>query len=584
MKKCTLLIFSAWFFTLNSLAQTVTLAFTGRDAANNHVETEFILVTNHTKNWQEFLFWPDTVLTIQNATGVHDGGWGNAHSLQLSPNSPNPFNGTTDVNLILAEAGSVTLEIADVGGHLVCKKEHSLNPGLHQFRVSLARAGTYVMSARQEGKVSSIKMVCNHSGSASSIEYSGADEVASGEMPSTKSFTRGVVARPYEIGDQMELSAAAIINGVEVESQHLNVALVDSQTYVLQFFSLQLHTPTVITASVTDITGNSAVCGGVVTNAGSDSVTARGVCIGLTPSPTIAGRHTVDGQGVGTFSTQVTGLSPNLTYYVRAYAVSSVGIAYGDDQSFVIPVNPNGDARSCLDAPVLVDVDGNVYNTVQIGEHCWMRENLRTTRYADGTSIPQGETYSLTTAFWYYPMNEPGNKSNYGLLYNWAAVMHGAPGSDANPSGVQGVCPDGWHLPSDAEWTQLHGFVNAQASNVCSGIDGQIGKSLAATVGWDDSGFSDSCVVGNTQYASNNATGFGALPAGFYSFASLLSGESEYGGLGYVTFFWTSTDTYSPYGYYDIFYWGLHTNYALMIHNSFYDNYGEALSVRCVKN
>lgn len=584
MKKNTLLILPAWLLVFNGLAQTATLVFTGRDIANNHVETEFILVTNHTRNWQEILVWPDTVLTIQNATGVHDGGWGNAQPLQLSPNSPNPFNGSTGVNLTLAEAGRVTLEIADAGGRIVCRNEHFLNTGHHQFRVTLGRAGTYVMSAHHDGKVSSIKMVCNRGGNANSIEYSGAEEAAFCEMSPEKSRTRGLVARPFGFGDQMELSAAAIINGVEVESQHLNVALADSQTYVLQFSSLQLRVPTVITASVTDITGNSAVCGGVVTDAGSDSVTSRGVCIGLSPSPTIAERHTVDGQGVGTFATQVTGLSSNLTYYVRAYAVNSVGIAYGDDQSFVIPVNPDGDAHSCPDAPLLVDVDGNVYNTVQIGQQCWMRENLRTTRYADGTSIPQGETYSLTTGLWYYPMNEPENKSNYGLLYNWAAVMHGAAGSDANPSGVQGVCPNGWHVPSDAEWTQFHNYVNAQSPNVCSGIDGQIGKSLAATVGWDDSGLSDSCVVGNTHFATNNATGFGALPAGFYSHSSMLTSGSAYGGLGYVTFFWTSSGVPALYGYNDVYYWGLHANYALMIHNDFYDSDGDAQSVRCVKN
>jgi len=166
---------------------------------------------------------------------------------------------------------------------------------------------------------------------------------------------------------------------------------------------------------------------------------ARGICISLLPNPTLADRHTVDGSGMGTFTSQITGLSSNL---------------------------------------------------------------------------------STTIGYWYYPMNDTAYEANYGLLYNWPAVMHGASGSNANPSGVQGICPDGWHVPSDAECTQLLNYVNSQSQNVCGGIDNQIGRSLAATVGWDLSGL-DTCTVGNPNLSANNATGFGALPAGFYSISSV---------------------------------------------------------------
>lgn len=105
------------------------------------------------------------------------------------------------------------------------------------------------------------------------------------------------------------------------------------------------------------------------------------------------------------------------------------------------------------------DIDGNKYDAVKIGNQVWMASNLRTTRYADGTAIPLGEigTYSFTEPYHYvsgsYGSNEENmvNVSTYGLLYNWKAVMWNWSSSNTNPSGVQGICPTGWHVPSDAE-------------------------------------------------------------------------------------------------------------------------------------
>ena len=163
----------------------------------------------------------------------------------------------------------------------------------------------------------------------------------------------------------------------------------------------------------------------------------------------------------------------------------------------------------------MTDIDGNVYNTVMLGTQCWMKENLRTTKYADGTSISQGSSTSTTVAYWYYPDNDASNKTTYGLLYNWKAVMRNSSSSSSNPSGVQGVCPTGWHVPSDAEWTQLTDYVSSQSEYVC-GSDNMytyIAKALAGTTGWSSS--TNTCAVGNTP-SQNNSTGFGALPAGRY--------------------------------------------------------------------
>ncbi len=275
--------------------------------------------------------------------------------------------------------------------------------------------------------------------------------------------------------------------------------------------------PTVTTGSVSDVTAMSATCGGEVTVDGGASVTARGVCWSTSQNPTVSNSHTTDGSGTGSFSSSISGLTANTTYYVRAYATNSVGTAYGETVAFTT-LSAGGtatiDAKSCPGTPTVTDYDGNVYNTVKIGNQCWMKENLRTTSYSDGTPIEQGTDTSRTTAYWYYPSGNSGNMSTLGLLYNWAAVMRGSASSSENPSGVQGVCPTGWHVPSDSEWTELTDYVSSQSEYACSGTSIYIAKALASTTGWNS--FSSNCTVGNTP-SDNNATGLGIVPAGYYS-------------------------------------------------------------------
>ena len=128
---------------------------------------------------------------------------------------------------------------------------------------------------------------------------------------------------------------------------------------------------------------------------------------------------------------------------------------------------PIGDNQPCTGATTVTDFDGNIYNTVQIGQQCWMKENLRTIHYSNGTYIPLGSSTSTTTAYRYYPNNDQSNVSTYGYLYNWKAVMGDSSSSSRNPSGVLGICPIGWHVPSDSEWTRLTDYVSSQSQYVC---------------------------------------------------------------------------------------------------------------------
>ena len=115
---------------------------------------------------------------------------------------------------------------------------------------------------------------------------------------------------------------------------------------------------TIVTDSVTNITDTSATCGGNITNDGGSTISARGVCWSTNKNPTINDDSlTIDGTGKGIFTSNITGLTGNLTYYVRAYAYNSIGIRYGSAMSF----------KTKIAYGKISDVDGNTYKTVVIG-------------------------------------------------------------------------------------------------------------------------------------------------------------------------------------------------------------------------
>ena len=615
-------------------AQTVTLTFTAKDAANHYVQLNRVIITNLNKSWQETIYWPDTVLTMQNGTGIDD------HTLDggfaLSQNNPNPFSGTTEVSLTTVDEGKVDLDIKDMNGRIIeTQNLVSLQPGNHQFRISLSTAGTYVMTARQSGNTSSIKMICNGGGGSNTLDYLGMVQTITVVLKSSTN-------KPFNFGDMMEYVGYATINGTQAESQRITQTQGSSQTFTLQFSETQIqyqlpsvntslvsdisytsascggtvyddggasvtargvcwgtsqnptvngsHTtngngtgnftsnitgltggtiyyvrayatnsvgtayglqinfttpadlPTVTTGTISNVTTTTATCGGNVTNNGGVPVTARGVCWSTSQNPTISGNHTTNGSGTGSFTSNITGLSANTVYYVRAYATNSVGTAYGEQILFAAAGGGN-DGQPCPMATV-TDYDGNTYNTVQIGNQCWMKENLKTTHFANGTSIPLTDGFSTSSPSRDVPYNNgffPTTTlvSMYGYLYNWYAAAHN---EYLNPY-VQGPCPDGWHLPSDSEWTQLIAYVSCHSQYLCSdqSYTTNIAKALASTThentpdglyGWLTDN-SNPCSIGNIV-SNNNATGFSAKPAG-YSFGGISDETTR------RAYFWSST-------------------------------------------
>jgi len=221
----------------------------------------------------------------------------------------------------------------------------------------------------------------------------------------------------------------------------------------------------------------------------------------------------------------------NYTLYVWAYSLCTNSTpATLTASSTACPANPCGGMTQFVDSR-----DGNIYNTVEIGGQCWMKENL-----AYLPSVVGSSTTSYTIPYYYvYGYNgtsvptakATANYINYGVLYNWPAIMNGAGSSNNNPSGVQGVCPTGWHVPSLEEQYQFDLFLRSNAIYWCDGWHNQISKSLANTSGWTVS--SNNCATGNDQI-SNNVSGFSAKPSGllYSSFQNINSNA----------YFWSSTE------------------------------------------
>ena len=259
-------------------------------------------------------------------------------------------------------------------------------------------------------------------------------------------------------------------------------------------FSTSMATfPQLTTAEVTSIGQKTAVSGGLITSDNGSSVVLRGVCWSLTPNPTVSDSRSSSGSGSGAFTSLITGLDVNMTYYVRAYATNRIGTSYGNEVTF-----------TTIDYGQLTDINGNVYKTVLVGSQQWITENLKATSYSNGDAIPNiyGDddwNQLIDGAYCWYNNTEIPNRDIYGALYNWYAA-----------SDSRSVCPVGWHVPGDADWTILTDFLRDNGYGY-GGSGEDIAKSMAATFGWTPN--SSPGTVGNDQ-ATNNSSGLAVLPGG----------------------------------------------------------------------
>ncbi len=191
----------------------------------------------------------------------------------------------------------------------------------------------------------------------------------------------------------------------------------------------------------------------------------------------------------------------------------------------VIPIRFGG--RSCnfemdvksfevRQGELISDKSGNSYKTVYIGTQQWMAENLKTSKYSDGTLIPNVTDYTEwennTTGAWAYYENDAANNSKYGKLYNWYAVS-------PTTNGNKNVCPSGWHVPTDAEWTVLTEYLGGES--IAGGKMKEVG-----TTSW----------VSPNAEAINTSLFTGLPGGGRYNAGS-------YDAIGYFGLWWSSSET-----------------------------------------
>ncbi len=289
----------------------------------------------------------------------------------------------------------------------------------------------------------------------------------------------------------------------------------------------------IITNAVTNITATTATCGGHIASSSGSPITARGVCWSANHNPTIIHMHTNDDIGKGNFTSNLTGLATNNTYYVRAYATNSAGTVYGNEVIY--------------NSRPVIDIDGNGYDTVVIGTQTWMKQNLNSTHYRNGDTIPNvtnNTSWSnLTTGAYCNYNNNSTYATTYGRMYNWYTVVD-----------TRNLCPTGWHVPSDAEWTVLTDYLGG-----ASIAGGKLKE--AGLTHWQ-----------SPNAGATNETGFTALPGGY------RGSNATYGDIGYAGCWWSSTAITTTF----VWYRYINNNYSSA--NGFDNTKTYGFSVRCLKD
>jgi uncharacterized protein (TIGR02145 family) len=332
-----------------------------------------------------------------------------------------------------------------------------------------------------------------------------------------------------------------IQNAIEAGNVLVNDKVIKSSYKVKPFDVISVVLPALTTNNITAIDTMNASSGGNITNDGGAPVTSRGVCWSLTQNPTVdLPSKTNDADGIGVFSSRLTGLSPNTSFHVRAYATNSVGTAYGEDIVFT---------TQQLTVPLC---------GVNIAGLTWSCKNLDIAYYRNGDPIPKvsnaAEWMNTTSGAWCWYNNDSLNYSKYGKLYNWYAV-----------NDPRGLAPAGWHVATENEWNKLIKFADTNADTVCNYCtSSQTAGGSLKTIGlinW---------ISPNT--GATNSTGFSALPGGL---------RSEIGNFSLArngAYWWTANE-------FDT--WQASYRYVLNVNataNRYYIDKRNGYSVRLVKN
>ena len=323
---------------------------------------------------------------------------------------------------------------------------------------------------------------------------------------------------------------------------------------VIEFSTVSLTIPAVETKEVVKVGGGSAtILSKLTVMGGSANLTVGVVCSDTVAEPTLEnGLSYVSKSSIAddsTFTTLTNKLDKETKYYVRAYATNEAGTAYGNVLEFTTTAG-----FACGDE--IEDIDGNIYRTVQIGTQCWTADNMKAKRYADGTELQAWNKTVINTWTNHVYAEITHELIGTQVLYNWAGATNRTTGNTDMNLRIQGVCPDGWHVPSYVEYATMFEYIDPSwqrgtstprssngALTTTNNADDQLAVRIASKDGhWAAySGPGIGTAVPTTQYNATspgtahltpddpqwnwNTSGFSGIPAGYINKKSWTSDD-----------------------------------------------------------
>jgi len=594
----------------------ITFGVSGSDEMPDSVNVE-----NQNQNKELDLLGGDVLHLVGRVTGV-DGSILSAPDLKVYPN---PFKGNTNVELYCPQTGVVQLTLTDLTGKLIEKQSYQVQRGLLSFGVSGLGKGMYILKVKCKEIDYSAKLLSLYSNNLFTNDHVSFEGIAQASGKVEKFESEAQLKSTQEEGEIIEMqynddellhftgflenyiSEVGLIPSISQElafdfspianfsSSLTNVTEGD----IIQFTDLSTNHPdtwlwnfgdggssilqnptyTFNTAGTYSVSLDAGNTYGTNTELKTSYITVSELVVAPVAEFEASATTITEGESI-TFTDQSTNVPTSWSWDFGDGGTSTVqnpshtyttAGAYTVSLTATNTAGTDSETKSNYILVNLIDIDGNVYETIEIGGQIWMAENLRTTHYADGTAIPYVESnqawldLTATDQAYCWFDNSDTNRDIYGGLYTWAASMNGASSSSSNPSGIQGECPDGWHLPSDAEWKELEIYLGMSQGE--ADAQGPRGSDEGGKL--KESGTSH---WSRPNAGATNESGFTALPGGFRSYIG------SFAHLRYRAHFWTATE--DP--FLTAWYRALITGYATV------DRYGEqkdtGYSVRCVRD
>jgi uncharacterized protein (TIGR02145 family) len=510
-------------------------------------------------------------------------------SFILSHNYPNPFSDDTNVNIEIPEAMTINAAVYNILGQRVAFEQLLVSAGRHRLNISLSHLPMGIYFLRIEGNESQTVKLLKLGGkippsgpvfSISQMEF--AENVSLGKVTEDEFTLRiskyrynlfetsisipgdGEITIPLERNNYIEFFVVNVENHhisreLEIIAENYETTITTPDTLILKSGMYYITDHASIDSTIEIPSIDMTIVLALDTYSISGTVTEDNSGLeGVTITATGGYTQTVITNSNGQYL--ITGIPHGATVTITP---SLEGFEFNPLYKTLENITHDTTGLNFVKkvTETVSDIDGNVYQIAKIGDQWWMAENLRTTRYANGMLISGVYAYE----------DEDSNAQNYGGLYTWNAVMNGNESNNSNPSGVQGVCPTGWHVPSDAEWQQLEMYLGMTDEEV-------------EDIGWREHDIAGKLKSTRTEpdqhprwnepnIDATNESGFTALPGGYKDKESNFHLILRYG------YWWTSTESFTEFR---AWYRGLDYNFTGVLRYRTDKQVG--LSVRCVKD